>query len=74
MVDADVVGCNWIVLPAGKYLVRSPSRTTVAGSYKSSATPMSHAQIEVDIAWDEFISHTPEGICDFKTTINSCMS
>lgn len=58
MVDTDVVGCNWIELPAGKYQVRSPS---LEGSFKSDAQPVSHCQIEVDIAYDEFISHSPEG-------------
>ena len=58
MADAEVVGCNWIELPAGKYKVRSPSKT---GPFKSDAQPMSHCQIEVDIALDEFISHVPEG-------------
>lgn len=55
MVDTSVVGCNWIELPAGKYRVRSPS------SGKSEAQPVSHCQIEVDVAYDEFISHSPEG-------------
>jgi len=58
MVDTGVVGCNWIELPAGKYKLRSPS---VEGSAKSEGRPVSHCQIEVDIAYDEFISHAPEG-------------
>lgn len=58
MVDTGVVGCNWIELPAGKYKLRSSS---VEGSAKSEAQPISHCQIEVDIAYDEFISHAPEG-------------
>ncbi|XP_022785647.1 DNA polymerase delta catalytic subunit-like [Stylophora pistillata] len=58
MVDTGVVGCNWIELPAGKYKVRSPS---IQGSGKSEVNPVSHCQIEVDIAYDEFISHSPEG-------------
>lgn len=58
MVDTGVVGCNWIELPAGKYKMRSPS---VEGSSQSEAKPVSHCQIEVDIAYDEFISHAPEG-------------
>ena len=59
MVDTEVVGCNWIELPAGKYKVRSPG---IEGSSRSDAQPISHCQIEVDIAYDEFISHPPEGI------------
>lgn len=58
MVDTGVVGCNWIELPAGKYKLRSPSGE---GSSKSESQPVSHCQIEVDIAYDEFISHAPEG-------------
>ena len=58
MVDTGVVGCNWIELPGGKYKMRSPS---VEGSSQSEAKPVSHCQIEVDIAYDEFISHAPEG-------------
>lgn len=58
MVDTGVVGCNWIELPAGKYKMRSPS---VEGSSQSKAKLVSHCQIEVDIAYDEFISHAPEG-------------
>lgn len=58
MVDTGVVGCNWIELPAGKYKLRTPS---VEGSAKSEGHPVSHCQIEVDIAYDEFISHAPEG-------------
>lgn len=61
MVDTDVVGCNWIELPAGKYQVRSPC-SLQGTSFKSDARqPVSHCQIEVDIAYDEFISHSPEG-------------
>ncbi|XP_074639008.1 DNA polymerase delta catalytic subunit-like [Acropora palmata] len=59
MVDTEVVGCNWIELPAGKYKVRSPA--TIDDSYKTGVQPKSYCQIEVDIAYDEFISHTPEG-------------
>lgn len=58
MVDTSVVGCNWIELPTGKYRVRSPS---MGGSGKIEAQPVSHCQIEVDVAYDEFISHSPEG-------------
>lgn len=58
MVDTEVVGCNWIELPAGKYKMRSPLGEVSA---KSDARPVSHCQIEVDIAYDEFISHPPEG-------------
>ncbi|CAG7821425.1 unnamed protein product [Allacma fusca] len=51
MVDQDVVGCNWIELPAGKYTVRQPGK---------GRGPASRAQIEVDIAYTSLISHAPE--------------
>ncbi|EDO49294.1 predicted protein [Nematostella vectensis] len=59
MVDSDIVGCNWIELPAGKYRVRTPNG--IASRYRSSAKPESRCQLEVDVAWDELISHEPEG-------------
>ena len=49
MVDTNVVGCNWIELPAGKYSIRDDNKKT------------SRCQLEVDIAWDAFISHPCEG-------------
>lgn len=47
MVDAKVVGCNWITIPAGKYKVRK--------------VQSSLAQIEIDVKWTDIISHEPEG-------------
>ena len=41
----QVVGCNWIELPAGSWSVASST---------------SRAQMEVDIAWDKMVSHQPE--------------
>lgn len=49
MVDTDVVGCNWIELPKGKYRIR-PKKDHV-----------SRCQIEVDVAYDAFVSHPAEG-------------
>ena len=58
MVDTDVVGCNWIELPAGSYYTRDELRDgDVPGK-------TSRCQIEVDVAWDKFISHKPEGDWD----------
>ena len=47
MADTHVVGCNWIELPKGKYSVRQDLKT--------------RCQVELDVAWDDFISHAPEG-------------
>ncbi|CAG9783630.1 unnamed protein product [Diatraea saccharalis] len=52
MVDTSVVGCSWIELPAEKWLLRNPHSTL---------KPESRCQIEVDVAWNSFISHQPEG-------------
>ena len=55
MVDCDVVGCNWVELPAGKYRIRD-HRHGAKGPRM-----VSRCQIEVDVAWDEFVSHGAEG-------------
>ncbi|KAJ0180423.1 hypothetical protein K1T71_003827 [Dendrolimus kikuchii] len=52
MVDTSVVGCSWIELPEGKWSLRSKD---------SQVKPESRCQIEVDVAWNAFISHQPEG-------------
>eukprot|EP00123_Amoebidium_parasiticum_P014505 comp22526_c0_seq1/m.34188 comp22526_c0_seq1/g.34188 ORF comp22526_c0_seq1/g.34188 comp22526_c0_seq1/m.34188 type:complete len:982 (-) comp22526_c0_seq1:1161-4106(-) len=49
MIDYDVLGCNWIELPAGQYRIRKEVDKT------------SLCQYEVDVAYDAFISHKPEG-------------
>ncbi|KAF8998547.1 DNA polymerase family B-domain-containing protein [Cyathus striatus] len=49
MIDTKVVGMNWIEVPAGKYrLIRDKDKR-------------SHCQIELDVRFDDFISHAPEG-------------
>nr|BCB92270.1 DNA polymerase delta catalytic subunit [Eulimnadia braueriana] len=52
MVDLNIVGCNWIELPAGKWRMRSP---------ETEPKPVSRCQIEVDIAYTDLISHPAEG-------------
>ncbi|XP_067005880.1 DNA polymerase delta catalytic subunit isoform X2 [Anabrus simplex] len=49
MADTGVVGCSWIELPRGKWQLRSKSMF------------QSRCQIEVDVAWTDFIAHAPEG-------------
>ncbi|XP_052797645.1 DNA polymerase delta catalytic subunit-like [Mya arenaria] len=59
MVDSNVVGCNWIELPAGKYHMREKENANPA---EPRNPPLkSRCQIEVDISWKDFISHMPEG-------------
>lgn len=52
MVDCDVVGCNWIELPGGKWFMRK---------FNSNPRCTSLAQIEADISFENLISHAPEG-------------
>uniref|UniRef100_A0A8C5Z5P6 DNA polymerase n=1 Tax=Marmota marmota marmota TaxID=9994 RepID=A0A8C5Z5P6_MARMA len=48
MVDADIVGCNWLELPAGKYVLRPEEKVTLC-------------QLEADVLWSDVVSHPPEG-------------
>lgn len=61
MVDVDVVGCNWIECPAGKYILRKPWYQGMDQSKALPAQSKSYVQIELDIAWADFISHPAEG-------------
>ncbi|CAH1787413.1 unnamed protein product [Owenia fusiformis] len=59
MVDSNVVGCNWIEVPGGKYHVRQPEHTNMADN--RNPPKKSRCQIEIDVAWQDFISHSAEG-------------
>lgn len=48
MVDTSVMGCSWIECKPGTYRIRSAKDC------------VSNCQIEVDVAWDAFISHQPD--------------
>ncbi|XP_057389454.1 DNA polymerase delta catalytic subunit isoform X2 [Balaenoptera acutorostrata] len=48
MVDTDIVGCNWLELPAGKYVLRPEGKATLC-------------QLEADVLWSDVVSHPPEG-------------
>ncbi|XP_046489003.1 DNA polymerase delta catalytic subunit isoform X2 [Neodiprion pinetum] len=53
MVDTHVVGCSWIKLVPGKWKLRG---------HPGNDLPLtSRCQLEVDVAWDNFIAHPPEG-------------
>lgn len=52
MVDTRVLGSCWIELPAGKWFRRSAA---------SKFPVTSRCQLEVDVAWDVFVAHAPEG-------------
>ncbi|KDN38570.1 hypothetical protein K437DRAFT_259358 [Tilletiaria anomala UBC 951] len=49
MIDHQIVGMNWIEIPAGEYTVRK------------GASKVSLVQIEVDCQHDKLISHSPDG-------------
>ncbi|XP_072444842.1 DNA polymerase delta catalytic subunit isoform X2 [Chiloscyllium punctatum] len=61
MVDSDVVGCNWIELLAGKYLLREEQIIGNSTTTRDNPRKVTLAQIEVDVAWTDFISHSAEG-------------
>lgn len=52
MVETRVVGCSWIELPPNTW------RQRVNGS---NPAPETRCQLEVDVAYDKFIAHEPEG-------------
>lgn len=49
MVENNIVGCNWVTAPAGKYAIRSPESC------------VSRCQIEFDISCKDIVSHSTEG-------------
>lgn len=61
MVDADVIGCNWIECPAGKYILRKPWYQGIDQIKPQLCQSKSHVQIELDISWQDFVSHPAEG-------------
>ena len=61
MVDAEVIGCNWIECPAGKYILRKPWYQEIKQVKHQPCQSKSHVQIELDISWQDFISHPAEG-------------
>ena len=59
MVESGVVGCCWIEVPAGKYHLRDKENSSQNDPKRP---PLKSAcQIELDIAWTDFIAHSPEG-------------
>ncbi|KAL3841404.1 hypothetical protein ACJMK2_019556 [Sinanodonta woodiana] len=59
MVDSDVVGCNWIEVPPGKYNLRDKENSSP--NDLKHPPPKSRCQIEIDVSWEDLISHNPEG-------------
>lgn len=58
MVDCNIVGCNWIELPAANWTIR---KSNLNWPTSSNLTYSTLCQIEVDISWQHLISHPPEG-------------
>ncbi|XP_060591908.1 DNA polymerase delta catalytic subunit-like isoform X2 [Ruditapes philippinarum] len=59
MVDSNVVGCNWIEVPAGKYSLRDKENSNQSDAKRPPLK--SRCQIELDVSWQDFVSHIPEG-------------
>lgn len=52
MVDTHLLGCSWIEILPGKWAKRGLS---------NGLSPTTLCQIEIDVAYDAFIAHAPEG-------------
>ena len=73
MVDTGVVRCNWIECPPGKYKLQKPvqyqngteicpnTRFTTIGKGARGGSVTSKCQIELDISWEDFVSHPESG-------------
>lgn len=74
--DADIVGCNWLELPAGKYVTRAKKVRGFLVPWCRGGEPRAPChcccppcafpqatlcQLEVDVLWSDVISHPPEG-------------
>jgi DNA polymerase delta subunit 1 len=56
MVDRDIVGCNWVSLPASKWRQRPWNAGNGLAMGK-----VSHCQLEVDVFFADVVSHKAEG-------------
>lgn len=69
MIDAEIVGGNWLELPAGTYKFRHAAGEE--GYQKGDLTRQSSCQVELDVVYDSIISHAPDGewqrIAPFRT-------
>lgn len=52
MVDTKLVGCSWVEIPPGTWTRREKGKEPA---------PESRCQLELDVAYDKFIAHEPEG-------------
>lgn len=58
MIDAQMVGCQWVELPAGKYtLTHRDDRVGGGGG----GGGMSHTQLEAEVSYEDVVVHKPEG-------------
>ncbi|CAF0793979.1 unnamed protein product [Didymodactylos carnosus] len=57
MADMNIVGCNWIEIPAGKYRIRQMMTHDTASQGKI----QSRCQIEIDVWYEDIISYPTEG-------------
>lgn len=57
MVDRDIVGCNWVTLPQGKWKARPWSSDGRSEPLK----PATHCQLECDVWFADILSHPPDG-------------
>lgn len=63
MIDHEVVGGNWVELPAGHHTYLGPA----------TANKLSHCQMEAHIHCSKVISHKPEGRRQQQPSFSSCL-
>ena len=63
MIDHEVVGGNWVELPAGQHTYQGPGNSNT----------LSHCQMEAHIHCSKVISHKPEGRLGHKLASGLCL-
>lgn len=68
MIDAQMVGCQWVELPAGKYTLTRRDDTPAGmgggsgdGGGGGGASGRSHTQLEAEVRYEDVVVHKPEG-------------
>jgi DNA polymerase delta subunit 1 len=63
MVDCNMMGCSWVELRAGTYRVRGSVGGAASEASVAQKSPLlrTHCQIEVDVSWEDVVSHPCEG-------------
>jgi len=62
MIDAQMVGCQWVELPAGKYtLTHRDPPAGAGGAVDAAPGGAAHTQLEAEVHFEDVVVHKPEG-------------